>query len=123
MRVGDLKRGVLLQCIAGWGAYKSIGKVIKMLPNSIVPDQDSNLKQPGADGIMMFLGMRKTPPAEIWIRINQKSKSKDRWYEVLHASGVWYIKGKDFRYIEPIDTISNREALGYSSREEELSGE
>ena len=111
MKVGELKRGLLLRCSEGWAAYAATGNILKMLPTSIVPTTpgywpgETSLKGPGHDGIMMFLGVRDKPPPAAYT----DSKQPKKWYEVLHASGIWYISGRDFRYINPLDYEANRD--------------
>ena len=101
MRVGDLKRGLLLRCADGWGAYVVADKILKMLPAALVPDQEA-APGPGTNGIMMFLGVRKSPPMTILPA--RMVRKPSRWYEVLHDSNVWCISGYEFKHIESIDS-------------------
>ena len=111
MKVGELKRGLLLRCTEGWAAHAATGNILKLLPSSIVPNTpgycpcETTLRGPGHDGIMMFLGVRdKSPPTAY-----TDNKQPKKWYEVLHASGIWCISGRDFRYINPLDCEVNRD--------------
>jgi hypothetical protein len=110
MKVGELKRGLLLRCAKGWTAYATTGNILKMLPAAIAPSApphwpgEPSLEGPGHDGIMMFLGTRDKPPTAAYI----DNKQPKRWYEVLHASGIWCISGRDFRYIDSLDCEVNR---------------
>ena len=97
MRVGDLKRGLLLRCTDGWGAYVVADKILKMLPATLVSDQEA-APGPGISGIMMFLGVRESPPMP-----TLPARKPSRWYEVLHDSNVWCISGHEFKHIESID--------------------
>ena len=102
MRVGELKRGLLLRCSEGWAAYAPSGTILKLLPTAILSGV-STPRGPGPDGVMMFLGVRDKPPQESIT----DNRNPTKWYEVLHASGVWCIPGREFRYIEPIDCEVN----------------
>jgi hypothetical protein len=104
MRVGDLKRGLLLRCTEGWAAYAPTGMILKLLPTAILSGMSTS-RGPGHDGIMMFLGVRDQPPPE---SMGMRSPGRtSRWYEVLHATGVWCIPGREFRHIEPLDCEVN----------------